>query len=275
MPAISTAPPDRPSTRSRSRRSPPPTWPTSARWRSRSDADHGDACPTPTWAWPVAKDVVPLVFGQRRRAAAFTTGSRSGLTNYQDTWWNPAESGWGLFVVHQDNTLFSALTTYDFAGSNLWLVSDGIAAARRVVPGRPLPDQRPGVQRAAVRADHGCQPRQGRHDAARVFRRHQRDARLHGEWRPVSKSITRPSSRPRPACSSPTWRPAAVTDGATLYANNCASATDARELDQGRRDADADQGAIAGNVGGMAPVVAATAAAGDRGGWRRRPPPDR
>ena len=45
-------------------------------------------------------------------------------TNYQDLWWNaPAgsESGWGLNITHQGDTLFVTWFTYDLDGSPLWL----------------------------------------------------------------------------------------------------------------------------------------------------------
>jgi mono/diheme cytochrome c family protein len=56
-----------------------------------------------------------------------------------------------------------------------------------------------------------------------------------------------------PACSSPTTAPAAVTDGAALYANNCAAChgTLANSAKAGAT-LTRTQGAIAGNVGGMA-----------------------
>jgi hypothetical protein len=47
--------------------------------------------------------------------------------NYTDLWWNAAESGWGLNVNHQSNTLFATLFTYDANGAPMWLVmSDGV-----------------------------------------------------------------------------------------------------------------------------------------------------
>jgi len=47
-------------------------------------------------------------------------------TNYTDLWWNAAESGWGVNVNHQGNTLFATLFTYDEQGAPMWLVmSDG------------------------------------------------------------------------------------------------------------------------------------------------------
>lgn len=42
--------------------------------------------------------------------------------NYTDLWLNPAESGWGLNINHQGNTLFATLYTYDVDGTPLWLV---------------------------------------------------------------------------------------------------------------------------------------------------------
>ena len=42
--------------------------------------------------------------------------------NYQDLWWNANESGWGVNVTHQDNTLFATLFTYDASGKGIWLV---------------------------------------------------------------------------------------------------------------------------------------------------------
>ena len=45
-------------------------------------------------------------------------------TNYQDLWWNaPAgsESGWGINLAHQGNTLFGTWFTYDPSGAPLWI----------------------------------------------------------------------------------------------------------------------------------------------------------
>ncbi|HEX4944434.1 MAG TPA: hypothetical protein VFV55_08770 [Usitatibacteraceae bacterium] len=56
-------------------------------------------------------------------------GSRGASPNYQDLWWGaPAgsESGWGINVVHQADTLFVTWFTYDASGRGMWLVmSDG------------------------------------------------------------------------------------------------------------------------------------------------------
>ncbi len=52
----------------------------------------------------------------------FTTSDRSAATNYQDLWWNPAESGWGVNIAHQGDVLFATLFTYDASGKGMWLV---------------------------------------------------------------------------------------------------------------------------------------------------------
>jgi hypothetical protein len=55
------------------------------------------------------------------------TGSiqASGPFNVQGLWWrSPAgsESGWGVNITHQANTLFATWFTYDLDGSGMWLV---------------------------------------------------------------------------------------------------------------------------------------------------------
>src|SRR5262245_28935154 len=59
----------------------------------------------------VTKMIQRQVYGARAANCVSATGSRTGLTNYQDLWWIPVESGWGVNVTHQDNTLFATLFT--------------------------------------------------------------------------------------------------------------------------------------------------------------------
>ena len=52
-------------------------------------------------------------------------GPSAGSLNYQGLWWkSPAntESGWGINLTHQGDTLFATWFTYDTDGSGLWLV---------------------------------------------------------------------------------------------------------------------------------------------------------
>lgn len=78
----------------------------------------------------VSKAIQRQVYGARTAACAPTTATRVMAMNYQDLWWNPAESGWGVNVTHQDSTLFATLFTYDAGGRPLWLVmSAGVRQA--------------------------------------------------------------------------------------------------------------------------------------------------
>jgi hypothetical protein len=52
-----------------------------------------------------------------------TPASRAYATNYQDLWWNPAESGWGINLTHQGDTIFATWFTYGAGGRGLWLVA--------------------------------------------------------------------------------------------------------------------------------------------------------
>jgi len=47
----------------------------------------------------------------------------SASPNYTDIWWNPAESGWGINLNHQSDTLFASLFIYAADNKGLWLVA--------------------------------------------------------------------------------------------------------------------------------------------------------
>ena len=47
---------------------------------------------------------------------------RSYQENVTDLWWNPAESGWGVNLTHQESTVFATLFTYAANGQGMWLV---------------------------------------------------------------------------------------------------------------------------------------------------------
>ncbi len=46
--------------------------------------------------------------------------------NYTDWWWNPAQSGHGLNVGQQGNTVFLSWFTYDETGKGMWVVLSGV-----------------------------------------------------------------------------------------------------------------------------------------------------
>jgi hypothetical protein len=47
---------------------------------------------------------------------------RSYATNYQDLWWNPSESGWGVNIAHQETIVFATLFTYGSDRQPVWYV---------------------------------------------------------------------------------------------------------------------------------------------------------
>ncbi len=88
-----------------------------------ADADNG------TFAFTVngvsqTKAITRQVFGPLPTCRFGTQADLAAATNYQDLWWNapPAsESGWGLNIAHQGDTLFVTWFTYNPDGSPLWL----------------------------------------------------------------------------------------------------------------------------------------------------------
>jgi hypothetical protein len=75
---------------------------------------------------PIAqvKAITRQVFGPLP-VCATATGSLAAATNYQDLWWAaPAgsESGWGINLTHQGDTIFASWFTYDVNGTPMWLV---------------------------------------------------------------------------------------------------------------------------------------------------------
>jgi hypothetical protein len=75
----------------------------------------------------VTRAIEPQLFATPRPSCSLTSGSRAAATNYQDLWWNPAESGWGLNLTHQGNLIFATLFTYANDNRDLWLVASSLA----------------------------------------------------------------------------------------------------------------------------------------------------
>ncbi len=67
------------------------------------------------------KPITREVFGPLPVCAFGAQPNLSLASNYQDMWWNPDESGWGISLTHQGNTIFAAWFTYDQVGTPLWL----------------------------------------------------------------------------------------------------------------------------------------------------------
>ena len=70
----------------------------------------------------VEKNIQRQLYGSRTANCMPIAESSASATNYQDLWWNPAESGWGVNLTHQDDTLFATLFNYEAGGNGVWLV---------------------------------------------------------------------------------------------------------------------------------------------------------
>ena len=68
------------------------------------------------------KSITRQVFGPVP-TCVFGAQDPTTATNYQDLWWNPAESGWGINLTEQGNMIFAAWFTYRPDGSPLWLTA--------------------------------------------------------------------------------------------------------------------------------------------------------
>ena len=73
----------------------------------------------------VSKTIERQVFGARAASCSGASGSRANATNYQDLWWNSAESGWGINLTQQGDVIFATLFTYGANNQGLWLVMSG------------------------------------------------------------------------------------------------------------------------------------------------------
>jgi hypothetical protein len=45
-------------------------------------------------------------------------------TAYNDTWWNPTESGWGVGIAHQQNFIFATFFVYRADGTPYWVTAN-------------------------------------------------------------------------------------------------------------------------------------------------------
>ncbi len=202
----------------------------------------------------VAKNIVQHVFGTAAASCTTTTGSRAALTNYQDLWWNPSEPGWGINITNQNDTLFAALYTYDLAGANHWMVMssglrqvDGSYVGDLFVTNGPAFNATPFAPIGAANLTRVGTMRLAFADGNTGTL----DYTVNDV--PVSKPITRfVFSSPVPSCSSPRQSTPTSTDGASLYATQCAACHGPLAASgKGGATLARIQGAIAGNVGGM------------------------
>jgi hypothetical protein len=94
-----------------------------------SDANNGTFSYTVTKSGVMASQVKPItrqVFGTLPTCTFGGPTNPALATNYQDLWWKaPAgsESGWGINLNHESDTIFATWFTYELDGTPLWLVS--------------------------------------------------------------------------------------------------------------------------------------------------------
>jgi hypothetical protein len=77
-----------------------------------------------------------MTFLRRFAAAAFASlafalpaSATNFSTDYTDLWFNPAESGWGVNVIQQGNTLFATLFVYGTDQTARWYVASGLTGS--------------------------------------------------------------------------------------------------------------------------------------------------
>ena len=70
------------------------------------------------------KPITRQVFGPEPTCAWGQQANLALATNYQDLWWNPAESGWGVNFTHQGDIIFATWFTYDASRKPWWLVAE-------------------------------------------------------------------------------------------------------------------------------------------------------
>lgn len=102
----------------------------------------------PVLASPVASASIPskAATGMPEAAAAMALGS----ADFTDGWWVPTESGWGLNILHQRNTLAMTFYVYNDANEPVWylgianFVSEAVGyqgtLSRSTGPGFSLPE---------------------------------------------------------------------------------------------------------------------------------------
>lgn len=85
-----------------------------------------------------SKAITRQVFGPLPTCTFGTQPNLALATNFQDIWWkSPAtsESGWGINLNHQGDTIFATWFTYDEGGDPLWLVVTATKSAPNVFTG--------------------------------------------------------------------------------------------------------------------------------------------
>lgn len=67
-----------------------------------------------------SKAIERQIFAPNPPTCSFSA-TRTAPYNYSDLWWKPDESGWGISLTHQGNTIFATWFTYGNDGKATWL----------------------------------------------------------------------------------------------------------------------------------------------------------
>ena len=70
-----------------------------------------------------AQPITRQVFGTVPTCTWSSQADLAGATNYQDIWWNPSESGWGINFTEQSERIYATWFTYDSSGKPWWLAA--------------------------------------------------------------------------------------------------------------------------------------------------------
>ena len=102
-----------------------------------------------------ARTLARQQFGQLPTCVFGQVADLATVTNYTDLWWNPDESGWGINLAHQGDTIFAAWYTYGTDRTPMWLVTTAVKTASGAYAGdlyRAVGPPGPGLQATAVGA---------------------------------------------------------------------------------------------------------------------------
>lgn len=72
------------------------------------------------------KQLERFVFAATPPSCFGTTESRREASNYSDLWWNDSESGWGLTLSHQGDTILALWYTYGEGGRDQWISASAL-----------------------------------------------------------------------------------------------------------------------------------------------------
>ncbi len=144
---------------------------------------------TGTFAYTVnggsqTKAITREVFGTLPTCTFGTQPNLALATNYQDLWWAaPAgsESGWGINLTHQGDTIFASWFTYDTDGTPLWLVATAPKTTSGTYTGTLYRTTGPGFNATPFQSGKRRGHTSGLGNV-HVYQREQRDVCLHRQF---------------------------------------------------------------------------------------------